>query len=128
MLLVGCSDSDPAEQRGRLTVFESLPPHPPYVEGSLSFLRVVQLATKKVLVDGPRTDGTGVRGQDPLYSQPLPAGEYRLISYQRPCAGNCKNLDPPADRCSSVVRLNAGEKLSVRVLLGQRGGCTIRRF
>ena len=30
----------------------------------------------------------------------LSPGRYRVISYQRPCDGNCGLLDPPTDRCA----------------------------
>ena len=45
----------------------------------------------------------------------LAPGRYKVISYQRPCDGNCGTLDPPTDRCARHVH--------VLVRRPDRGGC-----
>jgi hypothetical protein len=113
------------QEEARLVVLESLPATPRYIEGSVSFLRVEQTSTGEVIVDGPMTDGMQVRGREPLFSRALEPGEYHVVSYQRPCVGNCGSLDPPSDRCEATVRLNPGT-LTATVVLGQEGGCSVR--
>ena len=110
----------------RLIIRESLPAMPVYIEGSVSFLRVVQTGSGEVLADGRATDGVQVRGRDALFSRAVEPGEYRLVSYQRSCNGNCGILDPPSDRCDATVRVPAGDTLTATVVLGQNGGCTVR--
>lgn len=126
VLLGGCGEDEDAQQQARLVVRESLPPTPRYVEGSVSFLRVEKTGSGEVIIDGPVTDGQQVRGREPLFSRAVEPGEYRLVSYQRPCQGTCEQLDPPTDRCEATVGLDAGETLTATVVLSQDGGCTVR--
>ena len=126
--LAGCGTAEApsgAEPAAHLVVREVLPLQPRYIEGSLSYLRVEAVGGEAV-VDGPATDGTQVRGRDPLLERPLPAGEYRLVSHQRPCQGNCSFLDPPTDRCERTVRLEPGATVTATVVLAQEGGCEVR--
>ena len=108
---------------GRLVIRETLPPMPRYIEGSVSFLRVTRGAD--VLVDGPVTDGVSVRGREPVFSRAVEPGEYHVVSYQRPCDGNCSFLDPPTDRCEKTVRVPSGETLFATIVLAREGGCAI---
>ena len=127
-LLAGCGGSAApggAEPAARLVVREELPPQPRYIEGSLSFLRI-EAAGGEVVFDGPVTDGMQVRGRYPLVERPLAPGDYRVVSHQRPCQGNCSLLDPPADRCERTVRLEPGATLTATVVLAPEGGCEIR--
>ena len=57
----------------------------------------------------------------------LGPGRYTVISYQRPCAGNCGMLDPPTDRCARRVRVLSGglTEVAVHVRPGRR--CTMSR-
>jgi hypothetical protein len=124
--MAGCGAPEAgAEPAAGLVVREELPPMPLHVEGSLSFLRV-DGPGGEVVFDGPATDGMQVRGRDPLLERSLPAGEYRIVSHQRPCQGNCSYLDPPTDRCERTVRLEPGATLTATVVLAQQGGCQIR--
>lgn len=89
----------------------------PYVEGSVSYLHLKR--GERVVA---RRSGIG-----PIRARLRPrAGLYRVVSYQRPCAGNCSTLDPPTDRCSQRVRVYAGESISVRVVTQPGSRCTIR--
>jgi hypothetical protein len=56
--------------------------------------------------DTQRTPGVAPGGRTLIFDERLPPGAYRLVSYQRPCAGNCDYLDPPTDRCETVLHLN----------------------
>lgn len=108
---------------GRLVIRETLPPMPRYIEGSISFLRVTHGA--EVLVDGRVTVGVSVRGRVPVFSRVVEPGDYRVVSYQRPCDGNCSFLDPPVDRCAATVHVPGGETLFATIVLAQEGGCTV---
>jgi hypothetical protein len=84
-----------------------------YVEGSVSFVKV--------------TDADGVvveqRLQHDRFRHDLPAGDYTVTSYQRPCDGNCGYLDPPTDRCSHHVTVAGGELLQVHLTVRPGSGC-----
>lgn len=99
---------------------------PRYTEGTVSFLRV-ENDDGDVIVDGPMTNAYQSRGRGhPIFNRRLEPGEYRLVSHQRPCQGNCEQLDPPTDRCEATVDLASGKTLLATVVLGQEGGCTVR--
>jgi hypothetical protein len=88
-----------------------------YTEGSIWHLRVVGSAVDAVLDRDLKTDRVSLQ---------LPAGRYRLESYERPCDGNCGYLDPPMDNCSGSVTAEAGATVNVHVTLKPGQGCTIR--
>ena len=54
----------------------------------------------------------------------LPAGAYTLGSYARVCGGNCGNLEPPTDHCSTNAELK-GDASSTASIVARPGGCTI---
>jgi hypothetical protein len=89
----------------------------PYIEGSISYLRVRR--GRRVVYRRSRAGAISAR-LNPR------AGLYRVISYQRPCAGNCSMLDPPTDRCSRRVRVYAGETSKVRAVTRPGRGCRMR--
>ena len=91
-----------------------------YVEGTLSYVRVRGIRGK--LVVAKRTSRPIFRMQ-----RRLGPGRYTVISYQRPCAGNCGMLDPPTDRCARRVRVLSGglTEVAVHVRPGRR--CTMSR-
>lgn len=128
LLLVGCgAQQEPgAPEASRLVVREELPPQPLYDEGSISFLRVEAEDSGAVVVNGPMTDGLQVRGKDPLLDRSVDPGEYLLVSHQRPCHGNCDQLDPATDRCEAILRLEPAQTLTATVVLRQAGGCEVR--
>ncbi len=87
-----------------------------YREGTVSFLRVRNAAGEVVV-------RRRVRHRPRFHmSRKLRPGRYRVISYQRPCDGNCRLLDPPTDRCARPIRiLSAGlTEAAVRVRPGRR--------
>ena len=89
---------------------------PVYDEGTVSFVRVRDasgaLAVRRRVRHRPRFRIT----------RQLPSGRYRVISYQRPCSGNCELLDPPTDRCARPIRILSGglTEAAVRVRPGRR--------
>lgn len=130
LLLAGCGESldRPREQQeARLIVQEVLPAVPVYTEGSVSFLRVKKSDTDEIIAAGPMTDGAQIRGRDPLLNKVVEPGEYQIVSFQRPCAGTCQQLDDPTDRCETTATLTPGKTLFATVLLRQEGGCSISK-
>ena len=91
-----------------------------YVEGSVSHVRVRGI--RGALVVGRRVRKPRFRMQRSL----LP-GVYRLISYQRPCQGNCGTLDPPTDRCAGRVRILSGGLTDVAIRVRPGRSCTMSR-
>jgi len=94
--------------------------HGLYVEGSVSYVRVRGVRGKLVVARRVNRARFRMRRQ-------LGSGRYRVISYQRPCDGNCSQLDPPTDRCARHVRILSGglTEVAVRVRPGRR--CRISR-
>ncbi len=91
-----------------------------YTEGSISFVRV------------RASDGHALvrrRVSKPRFRmlRKLRPGRYRVISYQRPCAGNCSLLDPPVDRCARAVRILSGGRTEVGVTVRPGRRCTMTR-
>jgi len=107
---------------GRLDFRQAFPKGPPpYEEGTVSFVRVRgtrgALAVRRRVQHRPRFR---MRRQ-------LPPGRYRVISYQRPCDGNCELLDPPTDRCARGIRILSGGLTEVAVSVRPGRGCRMRR-
>ncbi len=92
----------------------------PYIEGSVSFLRVRD-ASGALVVDV--SSGPGLRWR---VRRRLPAGRYRLTSFERPCDGNCSLLDPPTDRCSRRITIIAHGRTGVRATVRPGRGCRVR--
>jgi hypothetical protein len=89
-----------------------------YFEGSYSYVRVERggRSLTQVRLSNERV---------PRATVSLDPGTYRLISFQRPCDGNCSQLDPPTDRCSHELEAKAGERVEATVHLRPGDGCTI---
>jgi D-alanyl-D-alanine dipeptidase len=91
----------------------------PYIEGSVAFLRVRDAAGRVVLDESSGRVRWRVRRR-------LPAGRYRLTSFERPCSGNCSVLDPPAERCSRRITIIAHGRTGVRATVRPGRGCRLR--
>jgi D-alanyl-D-alanine dipeptidase len=89
-----------------------------YVEGAVSYVRV--RSTRGRLVVARRVHKPRFR-----MKRPLAPGHYRVISYQRPCDGNCRLLDPPTDRCARPVQILSGGLTEVGVRVRPGRGCTM---
>jgi Beta-lactamase enzyme family len=92
----------------------------PYVEGSVSYVRVRSSDGRPVVARRVRKPRFRMQRQ-------LAPGRYRVISYQRPCDGNCGLLDPPTDRCARPVRVLSGGLTEVAVRVRPGRGCTMSR-
>ena len=79
-----------------------------YVEGAVSYVRVRGVRGRLVVAKRVRRPRFRMQRR-------LAPGLYRVISYQRPCDGNCGTLDPPTDRCARRVRILSGGLTEVAV-------------
>ena len=118
-LAVGCGAQ---EEPGRLVVVERHPRGAIYQEGSIGFLRITRIGAGRPAFAGRVTEPHGARGRT-LFDRELPPGEYRVVSFQRPCNGNCGALGGMSDRCEVEVRVRSGETVRRVMALGRRGGC-----
>jgi D-alanyl-D-alanine dipeptidase len=91
----------------------------PYIEGSVGFLRVVDRQGTPVVEESTQSVRWRVK-------RPLPAGRYRVTSFERPCSGNCLFLDMPRERCSRRIRILAGGRTGVRSIVRPGRGCRMR--
>jgi hypothetical protein len=94
------------------------PSGPLYIEGSLGYVRLEDAG-------GLRVFEKQLDPEKPALSQAVPAGEYVLKSWQRPCNGNCGYLSPPSDRCQSQLSLPAGGAVRATITLKPGSGCAI---
>ena len=128
--IAGCGTSDETEaprkqgvEPSRLVVHESrVTDGPLYIEGSLSFLGV-DLASA-----GGQPDAKEVAAAGPgavIFDELLVPDEYRLVSYQRPCDGNCGYLDPPTDRCAMTLDLQPGETRDITIVVRPGSRCRV---
>ena len=91
-----------------------------YVEGSYSYVRVQQ--SKRSIVQVRLTGEKVPRG-----TIRLEPGSYRLVSFQRPCEGNCGMLDPATDQCSRIIEVESSAEIRTVVRLSPGEGCQIER-
>jgi hypothetical protein len=79
-----------------------------FIEGSYTYFRIENAAGNAVLrhrfTDGTRKLTTKLR-----------PGKYVLVTYERPCDGNCDYLDPPTARCESAFRVRSASPLRISV-------------
>ena len=106
--------SAPAD--GRLVVTEQGKEPCCYVEGYIRFLRIE--SGSGTVFDGRWEDGTA-------FTRTLPAGEYRVTRYLRPCDGNCTLLDPPSERCSIRIPVGGPGETHLRALPQALGSCRL---
>ncbi len=118
VVAVAPAGADRPTQRGTLTLSHRVDTsHGGYIEGSISYLHLRR--GHRVVLRRSRAGPIHVR----LHPR---AGLYRIVSFQRPCDGNCSVLDPPTDRCSERLHVYAGEPTSIRAVTRPGHGCTIR--
>jgi hypothetical protein len=89
-----------------------------YVEGSIGYIQIENRAGRRIAQKTFR-DAKELRFA-------LMPGRYRMVSFQRPCDGNCGYLDPPTDRCSKFLWIRARTKVTATVLVSPGNGCRIR--
>jgi len=130
---VAASDPGPARTVGRLRVTQ-VQTACCYIEGQVSYLRLTSDGDIVFERDFRTLDAT-----QPLVSEPLPSGPYRLGSWQRPCEASCPPvpdptgelsanrgaLGPPTDGCEAQVTVRPGHQLGVTVQFAPFRGCTV---
>ncbi len=89
-----------------------------YTEGSQSYLTVAAATgvsdTVEYVVMNP---------EHPVFSKPLAPGRYTITSWQRPCDGNCSNLDPATERAKHHLCRQRADVCEHRAHAGH--GCRI---
>jgi D-alanyl-D-alanine dipeptidase len=106
---------------GTLDYRQSFAGAPGYTEGAVSFVHVRDSSGGLVL-------SRRVRHRPSFrLRRRLPAGRYRVVSYQRPCDGNCSLLDEPTDRCARRIRVLSGGLTEVSVTVRPGRGCRMTR-
>jgi hypothetical protein len=75
------------------------------IEGALSYLRLQRGGRLVASRRGSRL------------SRRVPAGRYRLRSFQRLCEGTCDTLERPSHACSRSFRINGGQTARIRVVV-----------
>lgn len=87
------------------------------IEGAYSYVRVE--TSRGRVVTEKRIPSSGRATFD------LDRGSYELISYQRTCDGNCTNLDPASDRCSTGFTIMNSRSLFALIRVTYGAGCRI---
>lgn len=119
MLAVAPAGAGPPSHRGTLALSHRIDSsRGTYIEGSVSYLRLRHRG--RVVLRRSKFGGAIDLRLHPR------AGLYRIVSFQRPCDGNCSVLDPPTDRCSKRVSVYEGERSTVHAVTRPGSGCTIR--
>jgi hypothetical protein len=89
-----------------------------YMEGSIGYIQIKK-RTGRVVASGTFREARELRFR-------LAPGRYRVVSFQRPCDGNCSYLDPPTDRCSRALVIRRRHPVAAKVEISPGNGCTIR--
>ena len=55
----------------------------------------------------------------------ISSGAYTVTFWQRPCDGNCDNLDPEVTRCSASFDAGTGDELLVEARFPLEGECSV---
>ena len=92
-----------------------------YTEGSISYMRVRRERGEVVV---RRRVQHRVRFR---MRRRIPPGRYVVVSFQRPCDGNCALLDLPTERCARRIRVHSGGLTEVRVTVRPGRGCRMTR-
>ena len=128
----GCSDSAPAVSGppqalhgAPLVIREARAAHPLYIEGSIGYLRVVDADTDIVVRKGRvRTAAPGTTRR--TFKRFLRPGRYRIVSYQRPCDGNCGYLDGATEHCETTIELHDAGPRRLTLEITPGAGCRVR--
>jgi hypothetical protein len=97
-----------------------------YFEGSYSYVRVESLAGEKVIekrfLEGEKLGPLRFLSTTTVRLAP---GSYRLVSFQRPCSGNCGLLDPPTDKCSREMVVAPDRSVEATITVRPGEGCSV---
>jgi len=111
----------PADETGRLVVEQRLVPGSRMpTEGSFGFYELEGTGELPVASGSIPTTRRGL-----FVDRRVPAGDYALVSYQRPCEADCGRLGPPVDRCEEPITVEAGARLDVTVRVSHGEPCEI---
>ena len=99
----GAGDRPP--EHGNLSVTQRINGHL-YVEGSIGYVEVSD--GHSIVYKSKIGNGASTR---------LPAGTYRLNSYQELCIGNCDHLGPPIDKCGTTIHIESEKTTSAIIEL-----------
>ena len=92
---------------------------PSYIEGAIQFVELTRQGERDAALKVELTRRPNVR--------PIAPGDYRVVSYTRPCSASCgAGLDPPTDRCRGSVSIKRGERRALRVMTVVGRPCAIR--
>ena len=91
-----------------------------YAEGARSYVAVETLDGHELLQS--ELQPTAAAHEAAIHLDP---GDYRLLSWQRPCDGSCDALDPPTDRCARQFALVPKTSLEAEIEVRAGEGCTI---
>ena len=124
-LLGGCGGGGDETPRGRIVVYEHRRPDAtPHVEGSIGVVRVERVDGS--LVAQQRRLALPGSEDAPLFDRAVPAGLYRVVSFQATCAPACgahtdpMTFDPVrAQECQRPVRLESGTTATLTTVLGR---------
>ena len=122
--LLGACGAGDAPPRGRIVVYEHrLPDAVRYIEGSIGVVRIERVDGS--LVAQHRRLALPSNRDEPLLDEHVPAGLYRVVSFQATCAPACgaktdpMSFDPfRSQECQRPVRLEAGAKATLTAELG----------
>jgi hypothetical protein len=97
-----------------------------YGEGAYSYVRIEnqdgeELIEAQFPLDGERLDANHSASTTTVQ---LERGSHRLVSFQRPCDGDCGSLDPPVDECSREVTVR-NRPVEVTIMVQPGEGCAI---
>src|SRR5262245_21172958 len=106
----------PASSSKATLVFSRTGRGPMYIEGAIEFYRLLSPEGKKVTDDSRIPKSASVE---------LDPGRYELVSYVRPCDGNCDLLDPPMDECRATFSIASGQMLYAVRQQTSTGACTL---
>jgi hypothetical protein len=98
-----------------------------YEEGSYSYVRIGNLDGDELIEKRFTQDARKIGKLRFLSTMTLrlDPGSYRLVSFQRPCDGNCSVLDPPTDTCSREIVVLRDRPVRVRITVRPGAGCTV---
>jgi hypothetical protein len=96
-----------------------------YTEGSISYVHVEAIPT------GPTKGGIVEKSKRHapdgavLAALSVPAGRITVMTWQRPCIGNCDHLDAPSDHCEVSFVAEEKAQVVVRTTYSAGRGCTV---
>jgi hypothetical protein len=90
------------------------------VEGARSYVAVETIAGDELVETELEPTATGHAA-----TLRLDPGTYRLVSWQRPCDGDCDSLDAPTDRCEQTFALEPNKPAEAAIEVRPGSGCHI---